>query len=504
MKKIYLFVAIVLLSFNVSNAQKNTSSVSVEIGPQRIDQWGSKADQIFHLDNGNIMMLKSSKSSAVLNFRLYDSEMKFIDSYNLNKSDFYKDWNPEERVRILFFREVKDKFQLFYSIERSNELEVMTCHFDAANRTFSKTSRKIFSRKLSEESERIQFSFARSANNTRYLITLYEENLSGEETAYHYLMTDDLRVIKKVNFSNLKRTNGYVYTGSAVNNDGTIVSTAFEIELGDEPESEESVFLPLYLQFLRINETKPIIKEIDIENKQLTDIVLGFNTEGTEIVVGGIYKEPLKLSSAGVFLAKYDANYPDAIVEELTGFDEDLKQSMFKSYVEGDSEDPGLIDQQLVKIIQDKEQGFYFVLDSGSAYTSQGITVISLDDSGVKRWDKHILRSLNGNSDFKFNAYLKLISFIKDDEFHLFINQSLNFNKLKPSANRMLALNGKSDLVHYTFNEEGEYAFEKILTFKDAGNALLNSYAYKDGSIYFKAGGQMRKSRLVRAKIYED
>ncbi len=504
MNKIYLFVAVVLLSINVLNAQKSTPSIAVEIGPKKIDQWGRVADQIFHLENGNILMLKSSKSSAVLNFRLYDSEMKFIDSYNLNKSDFYKDWNPEERVRILFFREVKDKFQLFYSIERGNELEVMTCHFDAENRTFNNTSRKIFSRKLNEESEHTQFTFARSSNNTRYLITMYEEKLSGEETAYHYLMTDDLRVIKKVKFSNLKRTNGYVYTGSAVNNEGTIVSTAFEIELRDEPEIEERVFVPLYLQFLRINETKPIVKEIDIEDKQLGDIVLGFNSEGNEIVVGGIYKEPLKLSSAGIFLAKYDANYPDAILEELTVFDEDLKQSMFKFCVERDLEDPGLIDQQLVKIIQDKDQGFYFIMDSGTAYASKGITVINLDNSGVKRWDKHILRIVSGLSEFKFNASLKLISFIKDDEFHLLINQGSNFNRLNPSTNYTLEVFLKPDLVHYSFNEEGDYTYDKILVFKDAGTALLNSYAYKDGSIYFKAGGRMRKSRLVRAKIYED
>jgi hypothetical protein len=498
-KKSLLFVCMFFF-FLPLKAQKFTSSLDLEIGEAQNDIIGNSADQIFHLKNGNILTLSQYNTDGDLSFRLYDSKMNFISKYIFGEKAFYKKDKSEEVVRIEFFRQVKDRFLLFFSIKKGEELRLMSCDLDPETITFSGNYREVLKRNFKEDSERILFSYSTSGDRSKNLITLYEEQESGKETAYHYIFNPELRLIKKAKFTNLKRTHVYAYMGSTVSDQGAVLSASYEIEQPKGTKTRDSIYMPLTLQVLDFDDKTPKTKEVEIEAKQLFDIVLGFDTQNTEIVVGGLYIEPYKRTSKGVFLARYDIKSLNTKVEKLIKFSDDLKASMFSTYVWGEQ----VSFQQILKVVQEESGRFYFVLSTGDQGFSRGITVMKIEADGAPLWSKHILRAVYSNYEPENFSSLNVISFLKDDKLHLFINHSGDFEELSPDDKFRLVGVKKTDLVMYEFDDEGDFNFERLLNYKQVGNALLNSYSFKKGSIYFKAGGTTKKSRLIRVKIYED
>ena len=86
MHKIYTLICLFLVSSIVLKSQVETSSFELEMGVPKSDKWGNTASDIFHLDNGNILELNLPRVGSTLSFRLYDSEMNFMEkSHHLQK-----------------------------------------------------------------------------------------------------------------------------------------------------------------------------------------------------------------------------------------------------------------------------------------------------------------------------------------------------------------------------------------------------------------------------------
>ena len=500
MKKIYLIIACVLFHFGHGNAQEFTKSIELELGAFKKDKYGNPADQMFYLESGNILVLSQYKTYGALSFRLYDSKMNFQDKYSFGVDAFRKKDQKDHKVNIEFFKNIKGKFFVFYSVLKDDDLYLMSCQLDPTSMTFASNSKEVFKRVLKEDSIKFSFSYSRSSDRSKHLLTLYEEQESEKETAYHYLFNDELRLLKRAKFTNLKRTQVYIYTGSTVNNEGTIISTAYEVDLPKGTKTRDSIFFPLDLQVLTFEGKTPRVKPIDLNEMQLFDVVLGFASDGEKIVVGGLFTDPYKKTTKGVFLSKYNVQSLEAEVEQLVKFSDELKDAMFELYIFNDQ--VTLMD--LSKVVQDNSDNFYFVLNTGDRFYSMGLSVLKIGDQGDLLWSNHILRKIRGNSELGISAPLKVISYFKDDQLHLLLNQAKGFENLHASDQFSLAGKLKTDLIHYKFSDEGNFSFEKILSYQEAGSAMLNTYMYKNGSIYFKTGGYMNKSRIVRAKIYED
>ena len=503
MNKLHLIVCTFLATVFSLSAQENQSSFELEMGTPKSDTWGNIASSIFHLDNGNILELNPIKGRTSLRFRLYDSEMNFIEKYNFKYDVFYTKQLKGSKLRIEFFRKIRDRYYLFYSLNSGSEIELIAVEFDAESLSFKENTKVLFKRALSENARNYFISLIRSNDNSKFLLTLYEADDQKNETAYHYLLNKDLRTLKKAKFSNQEKGKGYIYEGSAVSNSGKIISIGLVIDGPVDSIAFKSMYMPLELQALDFDYTQADVKEINIDEKQFTNVVLGFGDDDENILIGGFFRTAYSVVCSGVFLVKLDAQRLGVEFEELTPFSEDLLSSVVKKTIVKDEHGSGLKYPRIQRIIENQDGSIYYILDSRLGYTSHGLTIIKLNEFGILDWEKHILRGVLGFEQYKFDATLAIKTFSKDDKLHILMNHGRNYEQIK-IGNPFEGGSTKTNLVVYSFDEYGDFSYKTITKFSSFGSAMLNSYAFKDGYMYFKGGGPSRKSSMNRLKIYDD
>ncbi len=504
MNKIYTLICLFLISSIALKGQVETSSFELEMGKPKSDKWGNKASDIFHLDNGNILELNLPRVGSTLSFRLYDSEMNFMEKYNFKYDTYHKRPLSDQKIRIEFFRKIRNKYYLFYSLNNGSDMELVAVEFDAEALSFIDKTKTVLKKSLSENAKRYVLSFSRSNDKSKLLLTLYEADGQKAETAYHYLLNKDLRTIKKAKFFNKDKGKGYIYESSAVSNTGTIISLGLSIEEGPvDSIAFKTMYMPLELQVLDFEKSQAVVRVINIDDKQFTNTVLGFGNEEEEILIGGFFRNAYSVVCSGVFLVKMDVQRLSAEFEELNPFNKELLSSVVKRVVVKDEHGSGMKYPRIKKVIENRDGSYYFILDSRRGIISFGLTIIKLDEFGVLEWDKHILRGVSGHESYRFDATLAIKTFSKDDKLHILMNHGNKYENIKigdPFETGSL----KTNLVVYSFDEYGESSYTKLATFSTLGSAMLNSYAFKDGYMYFKAGGTSRKSSMNRLKIYED
>ena len=498
MNKICLTFVCVFCCLTTLKAQYDASLIELKKGEAEKEKFGNVATQLFYLDDGTILELSKEMVKGDFSFRLYDSKMNLKDKFTLDVEDLLKDESTEGKIAFKFIRQIRQNIHFFYTVKSDGNIRLFSRAFDPEKRSFTRSSKEVLSKSLVKNSRKLTFEYSSSNNQKRHLITIYETRRSGLQTAFHYLLTEDLRTIKEAKFSSVSRDLVYNYLSSAVSNDGTIISNAYMVDLEADTEMGEVPFMPLDIQVLKFEETLPNTIAIDIEDQQLNDMVMRFVADETEILVAGLFKEPSKRNSSGIFIARYNVHDLSPIVESLEEYSDDLKSDMFEGYVEEDKEDPGLIAQKLAGLQQDQSGNFYFILETGTRYVSRGVSIIKIAADGYPLWDRHILRSVNGLNDYQFNANLKLFGVLGNDELHLFINQAPEFKALKTDMNTAYSGKYQTNLMHYVISDSGDRTYRELLNYEEVGNALLNCYAKNDNTYYFKTGGTIRKARLFR------
>ena len=505
MLKIYTLICLFFISSIALKGQAETSSFELEMGVPKSDKWGNTASDMFHLDNGNILELNLPRVGSTLSFRLYDSEMNFMEKYNFKYDTYHKRPLNDHKIRIEFFRKISNKYYLFYSLNNGSDMELVAVEFDAEGLSFGDKTKPVLKKSLSEHAKKYVLSLSRSNDKSKLLLTLYEADGQRAETAYHYLLNKDLRTIKKAKFFNKDKGKGYIYESSAVSNTGTIISLGLSIEEGPvDSVAFKTMYMPLELQVLDFEKSQAVVRVINIDDKQFTNTVLGFGDEGKEILIGGFFRAAYSTVCNGVFLVKMDALRLSIEFEELTPFNKEmLSSSVVKKTIIKGLHGSGLKYPRIKRIIENQDGSYYFILDSRLGWTSFGLTIIKLDEFGVLEWDKHILRGVSGNESYRFDATLAIKTFSKDDKLHVLMNHGNKYENIK-IGNPFETGSLKTNLVVYSFDEYGESSYTKLASFSTLGSAMLNSYAFKDGYMYFKAGGPSRKSSMNRLKIYDD
>ena len=498
MNKIYLSFVCIFCFLSNLKSQYDASLIEFKTGEAEKEKFGNVAAQLFHLDDGTILELSKEMVKGDFSFRLYDSKLNLKDKFTLDAEDVLEDEATEGKISFKFIRQIRQNIHIFYTVKSDDNIRLLSRAFDPKKKSFTRSSKEVLRKPVMKNSRKLTFEYSSSSNQKRHLITIYETRRSGLQTAFHYLLTEDLRTIKEAKLSSVSRDLVYNYLSSAVSNDGTIISNAFIIDLEADSEMGEMPFMPLDIQVLKFEESTPNTIAIDIEGQQLNDMVMRFVADESEILVAGLYKEPSKTNSLGTFIARYNVQDLSPVVESLEEYSDDLKSDMFEGYVEEGDDDPGLIAQKLVGLQQDKSGNYYFIIETGTRYVSRGVSVIKIAADGYPLWDRHILRSVNGLNDYKFNANLKLFGVLGDDELHLFVNQAPEFKALKTDMNTAYSGKYKTNLMHYVISDSGDRTYRELLNYEEAGNALLNCYAKKDNTYYFKAGGSIRKARLFR------
>ena len=147
------------------------------------DKWGNTASDIFHLDNGNILELNLPRVGSTLSFRLYDSEMNFMEKYNFKYDTYHKRPLNDHKIRIEFFRKISNKYYLFYSLNNGSDMELVAVEFDAEGLSFGDKTKPVLKKSLSEHAKRYVLSLSRSNDKSKLLLTLYEADGQRAETA---------------------------------------------------------------------------------------------------------------------------------------------------------------------------------------------------------------------------------------------------------------------------------------------------------------------------------
>lgn len=494
MNKLFLLAGLFLLSVGEFYAQENTSPIKIESGKLNKDSGSSTAASIFHLENGNTLVLNPFRDKLFLKFSLYDSEMNLIKSTSLYREDYFKESLNGRKIKTEFFKKIKGKYFLLYSMMDEMDIRLFALEFNPETLSFEDNARSLMKKTLEQETKSFLVTLSESNDRSKFLISLYEVDQNRFETVHHYIMNDVFRIIKKAKFVNNDEDEGYSYTGSILSNDGKIISAAYLIDAELGLSAFSTSYVPLNVFIFENESSKPKIQEVNIDNKQFTGIVLGYDNEGGQIVIGGLYREVNRVGKSGVFLFKIDANTYRMKTESLSPFSEELLSKVYKELLDKSKDFVGLRYQKILNLMEDEHGNYYFVLDSRIGVVTHGLTVIKLDNIGSFQWDKYIPRKLYGyysssttfnqttHTIFDANFYIK--TFTKEDQFCFLMNKA------------------KNAFLMFTLTEDGSASFDRITVAKDFGFALLNTYAFKDGYIYFISGFRKRKTRLNRIKIY--
>lgn len=497
MKKILLFLSIILIMVITAHAQKN---IEVKWGPElKSDKRSSFVDFIGEDEQG-FYVLKSTRKGYTI--QKYSKDNLSL----LLSNDFEMPEVGRDRVSLFGIYQIEGKMLMFSTLYQKKELQ-QTIYVQeiSADGVPNSKYKKIDEYTYEEKKNHGGFDLAISPDKSKFLLyrgNTYDKH-ANEQFSYK-VFDNTFNILWEKSFELPYRDKVVSLFDVKLSNEGNVyLSANISPDRKKGEKYERRIQNEKYNIFAYYPETDALRQyEIDLgTGKWVSDITYTINTEGN-VQVGGFYSNEGSSSMDGTFFLTIDKDSKEVESKNLKEFDREFLLNFMKEKHVDKGRELGVFD--LSDIILRDDGGVIFVAEYYRFYTTtvtdqngntrttyhylyNDIITINVDPDGTIDWISHIPKKQHTTNDIGYYSSYSLI--VNKDKLHFIFNDNpKNIQQYEKDPRKLKDMTNprKSISMLSTIDADGNVRRAPLFQAKDFKTILRPQFYYEleeDGKV---------------------